>query len=152
MPNMFVSEEIRATCYKQRGTRDENGNPRNVCHHIDFNHNNNDPENLIWVSRDEHRKIHKFNLNFSKLTFEQRSAGQKKRFSNQEQRQKIAEATKLAMQKPDVRAKCSACKKGKPSHNKGKKLTQEQRAKISAATKLAMQRPEVKAKMRKHAN
>lgn len=152
MPNKFVSEEIRATCYKQRGTCDKNGNPRNICHHIDFNHDNNDPENLIWVSKDEHRNIHEFNLNFSKLTFEQRSAGQKKRFSNPEQRRKTSEATKSAMQNPEVRAKCGNGRRGKPAYNKGSTLTPEQRARISAATKAAMQRPEVKAKMHKHAD
>lgn len=58
MPHMFVSNEVRATCYKQKDTCDANGNPRTVVHHIDFNHDNNDPENLIWLSSYEHNKLH----------------------------------------------------------------------------------------------
>ena len=55
---MWVSPEVRATCYKNKDTCDENGNPRTICHHIDGNHDNNDPENLIWVSASEHNKLH----------------------------------------------------------------------------------------------
>ena len=58
MPNMWVSPEVRATCYKNKDTVDANGNPRTICHHIDGNHDNNDPENLIWVSVSEHSKLH----------------------------------------------------------------------------------------------
>lgn len=53
MPNKFVDKEIRALCYKQRDTFDANGNPRTMCHH---NHDNNDQENLIFVSADEYRQ------------------------------------------------------------------------------------------------
>ena len=55
---MWVSKEVRDTCYKNRDTCDEEGNPRTICHHIDFNHDNNDPENLIFVSKREHGRIH----------------------------------------------------------------------------------------------
>lgn len=58
MPNEWVSLEVRATCYKNRDTVDDEGQPRNICHHIDFNHNNNDPENLIFLSESEHNKVH----------------------------------------------------------------------------------------------
>lgn len=58
MPNEWVSPEVRATCYKNRDTVDAAGQPRNICHHIDFNHNNNDPENLIFLSVSEHNKVH----------------------------------------------------------------------------------------------
>lgn len=58
MPNMWVSKEVRDTCYKNRDTCDEDGNPRTICHHIDFNHDNNDPENLIFLSKHEHDSLH----------------------------------------------------------------------------------------------
>lgn len=58
MPNEWVSLEVRETCYKNRDTVDAEGQPRNICHHIDFNHNNNDPENLIFLSVSEHNKAH----------------------------------------------------------------------------------------------
>lgn len=58
MPNEWVSLEVRATCYKNRDTVDELGNPRTIVHHIDFNHNNNDPDNLIFLSVYEHNKVH----------------------------------------------------------------------------------------------
>ena len=58
MPSEWVSPEVRATCYKNRDTVDAEGQPRNICHHIDFNHNNNDPENLIFLSASEHNKVH----------------------------------------------------------------------------------------------
>lgn len=64
---MFVSEEVRATCYKNRDTFDADGNPRTICHHIDFNHDNNDPENLIFLSAKEHYDIHDFRHNSKKL-------------------------------------------------------------------------------------
>lgn len=67
MPDKWVSEEVRATCYKNRDTFDADGNPRTICHHIDFNHDNNDPENLIWVSAKEHYNIHDFGHNAKKL-------------------------------------------------------------------------------------
>ena len=56
---MWVADEVRATCYKQKDTCDDCGNPRTIVHHIDFNHDNNDPENLIWVSQREHTILHK---------------------------------------------------------------------------------------------
>ena len=56
---MGVSKEVRELCYKNRDTYDEVHNqPRNICHHIDGNHDNNDPENLIWLSDWEHRSYH----------------------------------------------------------------------------------------------
>ena len=59
MPRMGVSKEVRELCYKNRDTYDEVHNqPRNICHHIDGNHDNNDPENLIWLSDWEHRSYH----------------------------------------------------------------------------------------------
>jgi len=58
MPNEWVLPEVRATCYKNRDTVDDKGQPRNICHHIDFNHNNNDPENLIFLSESEHNTVH----------------------------------------------------------------------------------------------
>ena len=58
MPNMWVSKEVRDTCYKNRDTVDALGNPRTICHHIDFDHNNNDPENLIFLSNHEHNSLH----------------------------------------------------------------------------------------------
>ena len=58
MPNMWVSKEVRDTCYKNRDTFDDEGNPRTICHHIDFNHDNNDPENLIFLSKHEHDSLH----------------------------------------------------------------------------------------------
>lgn len=58
MPNEWVSPEVRATCYKNRDTVDAERQQRNICHHIDFNHNNNDPENLIFLSESEHNKVH----------------------------------------------------------------------------------------------
>ena len=58
MPNEWVSPEVRATCYNNRDTVDAEGQPRNICHHIDFDHNNNDPENLIFLSVSEHNKVH----------------------------------------------------------------------------------------------
>lgn len=58
MPNKWVSKEVRDTCYKNRDTVDALGNPRTICHHIDFNHNNNDPENLIFLSKHEHDYLH----------------------------------------------------------------------------------------------
>lgn len=59
MPRMGVSEEIKKLCYKNRDTYDyEHDQPRNVCHHIDGDHDNNDPENLIWLSDWEHRSYH----------------------------------------------------------------------------------------------
>ena len=58
MPNLWCSKETHEKCYKQKGTCDENGNPRTICHHIDGNHYNDDPENLIWVSVSEHSKLH----------------------------------------------------------------------------------------------
>lgn len=58
MPDMWVSKEVRDTCYKNRDTFDEEGNTRTICHHIDFNHDNNDPENLIFLSKHEHDSLH----------------------------------------------------------------------------------------------
>ena len=58
MPNEWVSPEVRATCYKNRDTVDAEGQPRNICHHIDFNHDNNDPDNLIFLSVNEHNSVH----------------------------------------------------------------------------------------------
>lgn len=58
MPYKFNSEEIRNLAYKQKDTCDAQGNHRTIVHHIDFNHDNNDPENLIWVSKSEHSSIH----------------------------------------------------------------------------------------------
>ena len=58
MPNMWCSKETHEKCYKQKGTCDENGNPRTICHHIDGNHDNDDPENLIFLSESEHNKVH----------------------------------------------------------------------------------------------
>ena len=56
---MSVSKEVRDTCYKNRNTYDYiNNQPRTICHHIDGNHNNNDPENLIWLSKFEHQSYH----------------------------------------------------------------------------------------------
>lgn len=54
----------------------------------------------------------------------------------EEQKLKISQATKLAMQNPEIRKKCSH------------KHSEEDKLKISIATKLAMQNPEVKEKMR----
>lgn len=58
MPDMWVSKEVRDTCYKNRDTFDEEGKPRTICHHIDLNHDNNDPENLIFLSKSEHNSLH----------------------------------------------------------------------------------------------
>lgn len=55
---MWVSKEVRDTCYKNRDTFDEEGNPRTICHHVDLNHDNNDPENLIFLSKHEHDSLH----------------------------------------------------------------------------------------------
>lgn len=55
---MWVSKEVRDTCYKNRDTFDEEGNTRTICHHIDLNHYNNDPENLIFLSKHEHDSLH----------------------------------------------------------------------------------------------
>ena len=59
MPNMWCSKETHEKCYKQKGTCDANGNPRTICHHIDGNHDNDDPENLIFLSVSEHTILHK---------------------------------------------------------------------------------------------
>ena len=58
MPDMWVSKEVRELCYKNKGTFDDKGKPRTVVHHIDFNHDNNDPENLIFLSVSEHNSLH----------------------------------------------------------------------------------------------
>jgi len=47
----------------------------------------------------------------------------------------ISKNTKIAMQDPKIRAKISLAKKGKPSHNKGKRMTEEQKEKISNSKK-----------------
>ena len=80
MPNMWVSKEVKDTCYKNRDTFDEEGNPRTICHHIDLNHDNNDPENLIFLSKHEHDSLH------GKL--------HKGRKCSEETKQKISEACK----------------------------------------------------------
>lgn len=58
MPDMWVSKEARELCYKNKGTFDSEGRPRTIVHHIDFNHDNNDPENLIFLSVQEHNSLH----------------------------------------------------------------------------------------------
>lgn len=114
---MWVSDDVRATCYKQKDTCDEFGNPRTIVHHIDFNHDNNDPENLIWVSAKEHYDIHDFRHNSKKLigttrpdeVKEKISATKHKRYQEDaEWSAKRKEEFQIAMNSPEAKAKRSA--------------------------------------------
>ena len=87
MPRMGVSEEIKKLCYKNRDTFDyEHNQPRNICHHIDGNHDNNDPENLIWLSDWEHRSYHSSHI--SAETLEKISEANRTRQVSKETREK----------------------------------------------------------------
>lgn len=99
MPFMFVSEEVREKCYKQKGTFDSKGNPRTIVHHIDFNHFNDDPENLIYVSASEHNSIHKKGKSFNELYGEEKST---------EIRNQISETVKKIMSTPEGKEICKA--------------------------------------------
>lgn len=144
MPNMFVSEEVRATCYKQRGTCDENGNLRTICHHIDFNHDNNDPENLIFVSKDEHTEIHKNNFIYYWRGKKQPKEMVEKRLkflngdSNPSKRQdvkdKISKANTGKKRSEEARIKMSVAHKGKTPWNKGVRVSSETREKLRKAS------------------
>ena len=144
MPNMWVSKEVRATCYKQRGTRDANGNPRTICHHIDFNHDNNDPENLIWVSAAEHSDIHKQNFVYywrgkkqpkemveKRLKFLHSDNNPSKR---QEVKDKLSKANTGKKHNEATRIKMSAALKGKTPWNKGLHASEETREKLRKAS------------------
>lgn len=104
MPNKFVEEEIRALCYKQRDTFDANGNPRTICHHIDFNHDNNDPENLTFVSASEHWHLHHPGFKKGQAPWNKGKKGVQPAWNkgmklSAEYRQKISEGTKLGMKR-----------------------------------------------------
>lgn len=49
---------------------------------------------------------------------------------NEEQKVKISEATKKAMQDPEIRKKCSKGRLGKPAYNKGKHISEETKEKL----------------------
>lgn len=114
MPNKFVDADIRALCYKQRDTFDADGKPRTICHHIDFNHDNNDPENLIFVSVSEHWDLHhpgfkKGHEPWNKGKHGVQQAWNKCKKLSAEYRQKISEGTKLGMQRAKERKSTSTC-------------------------------------------
>lgn len=133
MPNMWVSKEVRDTCYKNRDTVDEEGNTRTIVHHIDFNHDNNDPENLIFLSKHEHASLHnKGELNpmygkhpkdvYSLEVYAKWKAKAKGNFT------KLNKARAGIQLSDEHRANIS---KG----SKGKKLTEEHKAKLSQSKK-----------------
>ena len=131
MPNMFVSQEIRNICYKQKDTVDAKGNKRTIVHHIDFNHDNNDPENLIFVSKDEHRVIHEVGFKkghepWNKGKTGVQTAWNKGATLSDDYKAKISDGTKKAMQREDVLEKVhkASFKKGHSPWNKGKKNVQ----------------------------
>lgn len=122
MPDKWVSEEVRATCYKNRDTCDADGNPRTICHHIDFNHDNNDPENLIFLSVKEHYAIHDFGHNAKKLIGTTRpdevkakiSATKRERYKNDlEWSAKRKAQFNAAMNSPTAKAKRALANKNK---------------------------------------
>ena len=92
-------------------------------HHIDEDKTNNNPNNLLWVSKAEHRKIHGIGKHFS-----------------EEHRKKMREARKGEKNhnygkhfSEETRKKMSDAKKGKPSPRKGKHHTEESLIKMREA-------------------
>ena len=111
MPDEWVSPEVRATCYKNRDTFDADGHPRTICHHIDFNHNNNDPDNLIFLSINEHNSVHANN----------RSAEYRERLSNtmSEVKKGAGNAMYGKHHTEETKQKMSAAQKGRSWWNNG---------------------------------
>ena len=92
-------------------------------HHIDEDKTNNNPSNLMWVTKAEHRKIHGIGKCFS-----------------EEHKRKLSEANKDEKNpmygkhlSEETRKKLSEAHKGKPSPMKGKTLSEETRKKLSEA-------------------
>lgn len=109
---MGVSKEVRDLCYKNRDTYDEiNNQPRNICHHIDGNHDNNDPENLIWLSDWEHRSYHSSHR--SAETLKKLSESSKKRRASDETRAKMSKSQKGRIHSEEARFKLSLSQKGR---------------------------------------
>ena len=126
MPWMFNTDEIRELCYKQKGTNDADGNPRTIVHHIDFNHDNNDPENLIWLSKSEHSSLHaKRNVGW-KMTEEQRKTLSESH-KNSPLKQKSLDAAHAAYM--------LKLKNGDPIGMKNKTHTDETKIKMSESRK-----------------
>ena len=112
MPRMSVPQEVRDTCYKNRNTYDYVHNqPRDICHHIDGNHDNNDPENLIWLSSFEHQSYHSSHR--SAETLKKLSESAKRRRASPETRAKMSSSQKGRIHSEEARRKMSESQKGR---------------------------------------
>ena len=103
-------------------------------------HPNSTPSSFskYWVGKtfsEEHKKKISESNKGKPKNYEVWNKG-KKGIYTEETRRKISDATKMAMSDPTLRKHLSDIKKGKPSPNKGKKMSEEQKRKISNTLKL----------------
>lgn len=115
-----------AICKIQMHTH--NGYIKNMhVHHIDQNKLNDTLSNLIYLTPQEHSKLHANNRD--ELHNKKISATVKKMMTSK-YKKKISEWTKAGMT-PEVREKISRARRGKAPWNKGKTCSEETKKKLS---------------------
>ena len=83
-------------------------------HHIDFNHDNNKLENLMWVSKKDHIEIHRK----SEITKKRKSEGHKGKRFTEEHRNKISEKLKGRVFSEEHINHLREANKGEKNHKK----------------------------------
>lgn len=97
---------------------------------------------LIFLTNSDHCRLH----SIGRLHTEEQKNKLRETLSRPDVKKKISDAVRLALSRPEAKKKMSDAKKGKPSRNKGIKLSDETKNKISESTKLAMNDPSIKQK------
>jgi hypothetical protein len=149
MPNKWIpSQSYRAIYERHHGPipKDEKGRSYHI-HHIDHNHSNNHPDNLLAVHPIEHHNHHKIGSTHTEETKQKMSRNRKgKKITSEKHLARLAEYNATRVFTEETRAKISANCKGKHTGplseetrakmykaHLGKKISPEQRAKMSEA-------------------
>lgn len=114
-------------------------------------YHNQPPSALIFLSKEEHRKLHsKYRREETIRMMAESGKSNKGRIMSEEQRRRISEAQKARKHQPlseESKRKISEANKGHKSWNKGKHLSEEHKRKVSDSLKGHIVTEETREKM-----
>ena len=118
---------------------------------------------LIFLTKADHKSLHsknpatwkkiseslkgEKNYMYGKHHTEEHKQKLREIFNRPDVKKKVSDGVKLTLNRPEVKKKMSDAAKGRPAHNKGKKLSDEMKKKVSENTKRAMNDPVIKQKL-----